>query len=488
MLIGDARPRHLLIVGGGLIGLSTAYAALQRGWRITLIEGESAPGQMTSAANGGMLHVSHTEPWNAPGISRVFLRALFDASGAVRVDLGALSRQLPWAMSFLWHARRGPFQRATEANAQLAVHSLATLRRWLDQDPTLAAESLFDASGILKIYRDRDDLDRHARAAERALAPLGVRVERIDRAACLAREPLLDTNAHRCDSNSAHDPAANSELIGGLWYPDDAVGDAGRFCRALTDRLLADPAARVLPATRVVDLRLHRGRFDAALVVERSRHRTGDLTGADTDRSRSSRETCRTQGATPIAADTCVVANGVDAPRLLARLGLRLPIAPVRGYSLTLPGDALPLPLATPLIDDANKIVVTPLGRHAERAGFPDRIRIAGGADIAGFSRTPPRHRLATIYRSAQALLRDLPAAEGVDGLDSRWQPWAGLRPMPARGRPYIGPTRFPGVWINAGVGHLGWTFAAGSADRLIAALAGDDGALAALTPLLWEG
>jgi D-amino-acid dehydrogenase len=166
----------------------------------------------------------------------------------------------------------------------------------------------------------------------------------------------------------------------------------------------------------------------------------------------------------PMAADAVVLASGFAAPHLLRRLGIRLAVAPVKGYSLTVDLDDAWRP-RLPIIDDANKVVLTPLG---------GRLRLAGTAEFTGADLRMNASRAENVLVQCRQTLPRLP--EHVD--PATMEPWAGLRPMSARGTPILGPTPVPGLYLNTGAGHLGWTFACGSAGLVRDSILGREPAL----------
>jgi D-amino-acid dehydrogenase len=407
---------HVIVIGAGVTGTTTAWYLRAAGLDVTLLDAADLPAKGASAANGGMLHASHTEPWNAPGVGWDLLRYIGRDSSPLLLRPRALPGILPWGIEFLWNSGRRRFERNTLVNARLAEYSLRQLRALQDQ---LRLDFGFVESGILKIFQDPDSL-RKNRAASRAMTDVGVHFEEWDPARVSAEEPLLQPIEHR--------------LCGALFFPGDAIGNAAAFTRALAEAA-QQAGVRWRPNTRVTGWRLFGDRIN----------------GVETS-------------AGPIAADAVVLASGFAAPQLLRRLGLRLPVAPVKGYSLTLdlPEDQLP---RLPIIDDANKVVLTPLD---------GRLRLAGTAEFTGADLNLNASRAANVLAQCRRTLPRLP-----DRLDpERMEPWTGLRPMSARGTPILGPTPVPGLFLNTGAGHLGWTLSCGSASLVADSVRGADTAL----------
>ena len=407
---------HVIVIGAGVTGTTTAWYLRAAGVEVTLVDAADLPARGASAANGGMLHASHAEPWNAPGVGWDLLRYLGRVDSPLLLRPRALPGILPWGIEFLWNSRRARFERNTVLNAQLAEYSLRQLRT-LQQE--LKLDFGFAESGILKIFQDPESLARN-RAASAAMTEVGVRFEEWDNARVAAEEPALEPIAHR--------------LCGALFFPDDAIGNAAAFTRELATAAQR-AGVRWRPNTRVTGWRLFQGRIN----------------GVETS-------------AGPMAADAVVLASGFAAPALVRRLGLRLPVAPVKGYSLTLtlPAEWQP---RLPIIDDANKVVLTPLG---------DRLRLAGTAEFTGADPRMNASRAANVLTQCRRTLPRLPEYFEPETME----PWTGLRPMSARGTPILGPTRVPGLYLNTGAGHLGWTLACGSAGLVRDSILGVDPAL----------
>jgi len=404
---------HVIVIGAGVTGTTTAWYLRAGGLAVTLVDAADLPAKGASAANGGMLHASHAEPWNAPGVGWDLLRYIGRDSSPLLLRPRALPGILPWGIEFLWNSRRGPFERNTLVNARLAEYSLRQLRL-LQQE--LRLDFGFVESGILKIFQDPDSL-RKNRDASQAMTGVGVRFEEWDPARVSTEEPMLKPIADR--------------LCGALFFPGDAIGNAAAFTRALAEAAQR-MGVRWRPNTRVTGWRLFQNRIN----------------GIETT-------------AGPIAADAVVLASGFAAPALLRKLGLRLPVAPVKGYSLTLdlPPEQLP---TLPIIDDANKVVLTPLD---------GRLRLAGTAEFTGADLNLNASRAANVLAQCRRTLPNLP-----DRLDpERMEPWTGLRPMSARGTPILGPTSVPGLFLNTGAGHLGWTLSCGSASLVADCVRGVD-------------
>ncbi|MCH1541798.1 MAG: FAD-dependent oxidoreductase [Alphaproteobacteria bacterium] len=395
-----------IIIGGGLAGVTSFYELTARGLPCLLIDAEADVARGASFANGGGLHPSLPDPWNNPGIGRHLLASLFQRDAAMKLHLAQIPRLAGWGMAFLRHSARKNYDAIARANFDLAEYSTRqteALQQFLNLDYDSAAP------GTLKLMRTQAERDEALRLAD-MLAAKGLRYEALNRADLLACEPSL---------------AAAQGLVGALRFPDDGIGDARRFCQGLAAVALKNGGEMRLN-TKVENLLIEGG------AVVGVRLRDTELRGR------------------------VVVAAGVAASDLARPLGMRLPIRPAKGYSLTL--DAGHLSKERPrhlLVDPMQHIAITPLG---------DRLRILGMAEFVGNDKRIQQRRLTQLRGFFETLLPD--TAQKLDW--ARAQGWAGLRPMSADGRPFIGASNVDGLWLNCGHGHLGWTMAVGSA-RLLA-------------------
>jgi len=394
-----------IVVGGGLLGLATAHALVERGVPVRVIEAREGPGLETSFANGGMLTPSLPEPWNGPGIARELLTSLFDPAAAVKLRLRAVPSLLTWGVRFLANSSHHRHLAATRDNFLLARYSL---ERTLALTTALSLDYDLRRRGTMCIFEKR----REARATLercRQLAELGLAVAELDADAVVDAEPVL--------------AAIRERIACGIRLPDDAHGDAHRFCQGL--------ATAIAAAGGVLDYNTSVLALDA----------DGDsIRGVRSDRGL-------------IPADRVVVAAGVRSPALLATVGCSVGVQPAKGYSLTIECcDPAKLPSAA-ILDHGSHAVLTALG---------SRLRVAGTAEFAGFDQRLTPARIATLHR---AVRRVLPAIAERATIEAK--PWAGLRPLSHDGRPFIGGVGVPGLYVNTGHGALGWTMAAGSGAML---------------------
>lgn len=409
--------RSVLIVGGGLIGVTTAWYLAERGFDVTVLERREGEALETSAANGGLVTPSQSDPWNAPGIFLHLLRWLGREDSPLLLRPRALPSMWRWGLSFFLASRAAPWRRSAEANLRLGLYSVAALDE-LRKSLKLEYDSL--QAGTLKIFREPQALER-SHVFARSLAPIGLEYQVLDAAQAVELEPLL--------------APLRTELAGAIHYPRDESGDAQAFTLALAKR------ARIAGV-----------RFLFSVELRRFVAQGGAIDALDTSKGR-------------MRADAYVLAAASASPALAAPLGLRLPIYPVKGYSVTLPEVDWKRRLSVPLVDFERKVVITPLGQ---------RLRIAGTAEFAGFDLGLNPRRGAHILRYALELLPEIAAQ--VEHTKVNY--WAGLRPMTADGPPVVGATAIPNLFVNTGHGPLGWTLGAGSALALADLMAGRTPAL----------
>jgi D-amino-acid dehydrogenase len=394
------------VLGAGVVGITSAYYLAEAGHEVTVIERQAGPALETSFANAGEVSPGYASPWAAPGIPVKAMRWLFMRHAPLilrpKLDLAMVR----WIAAMLRNCTASRYALNKSRMVRLAEFSrdeLAELRE------RLPLEYDHRTLGTLQLFRTQKQLDSSADDIA-VLQSYGVPYEVLDRDGCVRAEPGL--------------AASRDRFVGGLRLPGDETGDCYKFTAALAEWL----------ATRGVGFRY-------GTDVEALEKASGRISAVRT-----------THGA--IAANAVLVALGSHSPRLVQPLGIRLPVYPVKGYSVTLriaePDRA---PVST-LLDESYKVALTRLG---------DRIRVGGMAEISGYDNSLPDRRQATLLHCVNDLF---PGAANLQETGY----WSGLRPMTPDGPPIIGATPVPGLFLNTGHGTLGWTMACGSG-RLIASL-----------------
>ena len=405
----------MTIVGAGVVGAATAYVLAKAGHRVTLLEALDAPARATSFANGAQLSYSYVEPLATPATLLKLPSLLLDRDSPLRLKLTGEWSQLAWLGRFLFSCTGQRVRRSTRALLALASMSRSEL------ETACAVDSLhFDHAtvGKLVIYASRRGLNA-ARKQIDFQRSLGCEQKILSTEECIEREPAL--RQYR------------SHMAGGVWTASEAVGDAHRLSCELVARVLA-MGGEAHYLTRVAGFRRKLGGEVTALTTER-----GD------------------ELAVP---GKLVLANGAAAATLAAALGMRLPICPIKGYSVTLP------------VTDASRapaISITDLRRKTVYAPLPGHLRVAGMAELVGHDLRIDPKRIAQLVDCARETF------PGACDFDADPAAWVGLRPATPTSLPIIGATPLPNVLLNVGHGALGFTLAMGSARLLERALAGRD-------------
>ncbi|NQU55736.1 MAG: D-amino acid dehydrogenase [Rhodospirillales bacterium] len=402
-----------LVLGAGVIGVTTAYYLARAGHKVVVIERQPGPALETSFANGGQISPCHSAPWASPATLPKIIKWLGRDDAPLKFRLKADPALWSWCLRFLANCTKGRAAINTERMLRLALYSRDTLAA-LRLDTAIQYDQL--SKGILHIYQDERELAA-TRHRVQAMNDLGLERTPLDVAACLALEPALETAAR------------GGLLSGGIFTPGDESGDAHTFTAALAD----------LAAEMGVEFR-----YDCP--VNRLMVKGSQIRGVET-----------AQGV--FQAKACVVALGSYSPLLLKPLGITLPVYPAKGYSVTLDvGDSPKAPFVS-LIQDELKLVYSRLGR---------RLRIAGTAEIAGYNTEIDDNRARQILKAALTLFPDCPQPGEAEF-------WAGLRPKTPDSVPVIGKTGINNLYLNTGHGTLGWTMACGSGKVLADLISGNE-------------
>lgn len=401
----------VIVIGSGLIGVTSAYFLTRRGHEVTVLERADGPARETSFANGAMLTPGMAEPWNSPGSWLTLLTSAFRADAALRIQPRALPSLAGWGLSFLRNSRASAVERNALSILRLALYSREAMQSLRDELDIVYGRA---AHGSLSIFRSQAALDRACATAE-LRSQAGLRFRRLSNGQTAEIEPALAPIA--------------KQLAGAIHYEADETGDAYRFCEALAER------------ARKLGTRFQFGTEVSALEVE-----SGRVVAVASPQGRFS-------------ADRYLVAAGSYSTPLLRQVGINLPVRPAKGYSVTFQDSRERPSLRLPIIDSQLHAVAVPL---------EGVVRLAGVAEFAGYDR---RLNAARIRNLTRLLPSVLPQAR-VDLATAK--PWCGLRPSSPDGVAIIGPTRIPNVWVNCGQGHLGWTTAAGSAKLITSLLSSD--------------
>lgn len=399
----------VLVLGSGVVGVTSAWYLAQAGHEVTVVDRQPGAGLETSFANAGQVSPGYSAPWAGPGVPLKCVRWL-------------LMKYRPfvfWPLPdpYLWRWLAATLENCTAAaydrNKGRMVR-LAEYSRDVMLDLRAQTSIAYDdrQQGTLQVFRTRKQLD--AIAGDLAvLNQYNVPYEVLDTQGCVRAEPGLAQSSHK--------------IVGGLRLPGDETGDAFKFSQRLAEMAQAKGVT-----------------FRYNTDIRRLRSEGGRISGVET-----------AQGV--LTADAYVLALGSYSPALLRPLGIRLPVYPVKGYSLTAPITDESLAPVSTIMDETFKIGITRLG---------DRVRVGGTAELAGFNLRLRAPRRATLEHSVSDLFPG-------SCVPSQAEFWTGLRPMTPDGTPVIGRTGLDNLYLNTGHGTLGWTMACGSGRVLADVISG---------------
>jgi D-amino-acid dehydrogenase len=396
--------KHMVVIGGGVTGVTSAYALAQQGIQVTLIEKDRYPGMETSYANGGQLSASNAEVWTHPSTLVKGIKWMLKNDAPLLMSPKPSWHKISWMAEFIAAIPR--YKDNTVTTAQLAIAAREHLFGWAKAEGIDFDHKL---KGILHIYRDKKGFD-HAGEVSKLLAQGGLPRRAVTPAEMKAIEPTLQ-----------------GQYYGGYFTESDSTGDIHKFTFGLAqacERL----GVRILTEREVLSV-------------------SADGTNASVQvRHKGQTET--------LGFDGIVVCAGVHSRGMAAQLGDRINVYPVKGYSITVNMPEAASQAAAPqvsLLDDETKLVTSRLGE--------DRLRVAGTAEFNGFNLDIRADRVKPLIDWVNACFPDVDTRRVV--------PWAGLRPMMPDMLPRVGAGKKANVYYNTGHGHLGWTLCAITAHQL---------------------
>nr|WP_249154112.1 D-amino acid dehydrogenase [Bradyrhizobium diazoefficiens] len=398
-----------MILGSGVIGVTSAYYLARAGHEVTVVDRQPEPALETSFANAGEVSPGYSSPWAGPGVPVKAVKWLLMKHGPLVIRPKLDPVMWVWLLKMLRNCTSARYAVNKSRMIPIAEYSRDSLR---DLRRDIGIQYDERAQGTLQLFRYQAQLDGTAEDIA-VLKQYGVPFEVLSREGCIAVEPALS--------------GVKEKFVGGLRLPQDETGDCHMFTQALAKH------AEALGVRFMFNTSIDRIVTDGARV-------SGVVTGAGT-----------------LQADSYVLALGSWSSRLVAPLGISLPVYPVKGYSITVPiKDASGAPEST-VMDESYKVAITRLG---------NRIRVGGTAEISGYSDKLYDARRATLDHSLTDLF-----PRGGDLSKATF--WSGLRPMTPDGPPVIGPTQYGNLHLNTGHGTLGWTMSCGSGRVLADTLSG---------------
>ena len=390
----------IVILGAGVIGVTTAHYLARQGHEVTVIDRQGGPALETSFANAGEISPGYSSPWAAPGIPAKAVKWLFMRHAPLILQPQVDPATVRWLLALLRNCTSARYALNKARMVRLADYS-QVVQTALNEE--LGLEYDHRTQGTLQLFRTQKQLDGIYKDTE-VLREGGVPFEVLDQDGCIAAEPGLK--------------ATRDLFVGGLRLPKDETGDCYKFTVAL---------AAVAAANGVA---FQYGTAIQGLIAE-----GGRVTGVKTDKG-------------VVTADAYVLALGSYSPQMVKPLGMTLPVYPVKGYSITAPIVNEPAAPVSTIMDESYKVAITRLG---------DRIRVGGMAEISGYNNVLPAQRRNTLEHSVGSLF---PGAGDLKAASF----WSGLRPMTPDGTPVIGKSPIDNLFLNTGHGTLGWTMACGSA------------------------
>jgi D-amino-acid dehydrogenase len=397
----------IVVLGGGVIGVTTAYYLARDGHEVTVLDRQPQAASETSFANAGLVAPGHAYTWASPRAPKILVKSLFRDDQAFKLRLKADPRMWAWLFLFIRQCTAEQARLNTIRKLRLCLYSQEVLHEVV-KDTGVSYDSC--SGGLLYFYRSAEGFERGI-ANSVILCEHELPLEIVDRDRVVELEPAL--------------APVKDRIAGAIYAPSDESGDAHLFTCALAAFCQDKMDVRLAFETTIQGLEVQGDRVERII----------------TDKG-------------VITADAYVLALGCDSPSVARQIGIRLPIYPVKGYSVTIPvrpGDTAP---HLGGVDEEHLLAYARMG---------DRLRLTAKAEFAGYDRN---HRPED-FRHLLQVARDL-FPDGGDYAKPRY--WAGLRPMTPEGTPILGRTRYCNLFLNTGHGHMGWTMSCGSA-RIIADL-----------------
>lgn len=408
---------RVIVLGSGLLGVSSAWYLSQLGHEVTVVDRQASPAAETSHANGGQISVSHAEPWANPSAPLKVLKWLAREDAPLLFRLRADARQWAWGLQFLRECTPARTRHNIRQIVQLGTYSRDMLQQ-LRRDTGIQYDQRMQ--GILHFYTSQKEFDG-AMEPSRQMRELGCERRVISADEAVAIEPALAT--------------IRTQLAGATYTAEDESGDARKFTVELA-QLCEARGVRFLMGHHITRLATAAGQISHVEATDPS----GRFI--------------------KLQADRYVLAAGSFSPALAAPLGLKLPIYPAKGYSVTVPVIDPARAYEVSLTDDEYKLVFSRYTTAGPDGATEDRLRIAGTAELGGYERHLNETRCQAIVRRTQALF---PGAADLN----RAQFWSGLRPATPSNVPLIGQSKLANLFLNTGHGTLGWTHACGSGKAL---------------------
>ena len=405
--------KKVAVIGAGIAGTTTAYALLKKGYKVTIIDSRRYPAMATSYANGGQLSASNAETWNTPKNVMNGIKWMFKPDAPLLFSPSPEIQKYKWMMGFLWATLKGEHKKNTLETIDMAKKAREIYFK-IAEDEGIEFELL--KKGILRFY-DSEKEFKLDQAKKSWLDQEGMEWDTLTTEEVKELEPAFKNNANY------------EKIVGGIYTKSDASGDIHKFCTNL-ERVLVEKYSASLQLNTTVEY-ISRQKGELVLTMRKENEIMND------------------------SFDNVVICAGVGTQSFASRLGDKMNIYPVKGYSITIDlKDELSKSCApsVSLIDQPVKIVASRLG---------NRFRVAGTAELAGINTDIRQNRIRPLLDWVEKYFPNVST--------ETYTPWAGLRPMTPNMMPITSESRMKGVFYHAGHGHLGWTLSAETANQVVA-------------------
>lgn len=407
--------KRVAVIGAGIAGTTTAYALLKKGYRVTIIDSRRYPAMATSYANGGQLSASNAETWNTPKNVMNGMKWMFKPDAPLLFNPSPEIQKYKWMMGFLWATLKGEHKKNTLETIDMAKKAREIYFKIADEE---GIEFELLKKGILRFY-DSEKEFKLDQAKTSWLDQEGMEWDTLTTEEVKDLEPAFKNNANY------------EKIVGGIYTKSDASGDIHKFCTNL-EKVLVDKYSANLQLDTTVEY-ISRQRDELVLTMRKENEVMNE------------------------AFDNVIICAGVGTQGFADRLGDKMNIYPVKGYSITIDlKDDISKSCApsVSLIDQPVKIVASRLG---------DRFRVAGTAELAGINTDIRQNRIRPLLDWVEKYFPNVST--------ETYTPWAGLRPMTPNMMPITSESKMKGVFYHAGHGHLGWTLSAETANQVVSKL-----------------
>lgn len=388
----------IIVIGSGVIGVTTAWYLNKAGHEVTIIERHPDAAEETSAGNAGQVSPGYSAPWAAPGIPLKALKWLFQRHAPLAFRPDGSYFQLSWILDMFMNCTQERYAINKSRMVRLAEYSRDCLKM-LRQETSINYEHR--TKGTLQLFRTMQQYENVYRDVN-ILKEYGVDYELYESKDLVKVEPGIHFQ--------------EKKFSGGLRLPNDETGDCKLFTKHLANQAIQNGVK--FKYNQIVTECVISGNTLKAIYSNKEK----------------------------FVADRVIVCGGSWSRDLLKSI-LKIPVYPVKGYSLTVPIVNPGLSPQSTILDETYKVAVT---------RFDNRIRVGGMAELSGYNKSLPEKRLETLLMVVKDLF---PQAANFE----QHEFWTGLRPMTPDGTPIIGKTPIKNLYLNTGHGTLGWTMACGS-------------------------